>query len=256
MRIGDMIMTADTDIDTHLESDSGIRRAARILLALAVSATGSAAQAQDVRYSWFEVSYVKQDVARDATFTDLSINQTVNISTTDGDGIKFRGSVGTWKNLFVFLDFNSSDIDVAATVINDQGEFSAADEFDFTSIRGGLGAKWSIAKATDLYATVSFDSTDLDFGSFAGENFDVDDQGAGGSVGVRSMIGDRLELRAHARYSQVGDMDITTRESDTDTLYGVGFGIELVRGLSIVGDYEDGAFSSWSVGFRLDLDED
>jgi hypothetical protein len=30
----------------------------------------------------------------------------------------------------------------------------------------------------------------------------------------------------------------------------------VIRGLSIVGDYESGEISSWSVGFRLDLDED
>jgi hypothetical protein len=39
-------------------------------------------------------------------------------------------------------------------------------------------------------------------------------------------------------------------------VYGAGFGWQIVRGLSIVGDYESGQFTSWSLGFRLDLDED
>jgi hypothetical protein len=43
---------------------------------------------------------------------------------------------------------------------------------------------------------------------------------------------------------------------DADTLFGVGFGYELIRGLSITGDYESGEFSSWNIGFRLDLDEE
>ncbi len=256
-----MIKQADIAMDSNHDGDAVSRPLvsrplARVLAAVAMLGAFSTVEAQAVRYSWFEVSYVRQDVAKDGSFTDAGINQTVNVSSSDGDGIEFRGSVGTWHNFFAFLDFNSSDIDVAATVINDQGEFSAVDEFDFTAIRGGLGIKWSMTNATDLYAAASYDSTDLDFGSFAGENFDVSDQGPGGSVGVRSIFGDRLELRAYARYSQVGDLDLTTRQADGDTLYGVGFGIELVRGLSIVGDYEDGVFSSWNVGFRLDLDED
>ena len=43
---------------------------------------------------------------------------------------------------------------------------------------------------------------------------------------------------------------------DEDTLFGAGFGWQIIRGLSIVGDYEAGEFSNWSIGFRLDLDED
>ena len=69
------------------------------------------------------------------------------------------------------------------------------------------------------------------------------------------MFGDKLELRASVRYTEVGDVDFSTRAMDTDTLFGVGFGYELVRGLTITGDYESGQFSSWNIGFRLDLDE-
>ena len=69
------------------------------------------------------------------------------------------------------------------------------------------------------------------------------------------MMNDDLELRAWGRYSNVGDVDLTTLEFDTDTLFGVGFGWQVIRGLSIVGDFESGEFANWSLGFRLDLDE-
>ena len=57
--------------------------------------------------------------------------------------------------------------------------------------------------------------------------------------------------------SNVGDVDLNSPAGsfDADTLFGAGFGYELVRGLSITGDYESGEFTNWSIGFRLDLDE-
>ena len=75
-------------------------------------------------------------------------------------------------------------------------------------------------------------------------------------IGIRSIFRDKIELRASVRYSGVGNIDLSTGVTDTDTLFGVGFGYELIRGLSISGDFESGEFSSWNIGFRLDLDED
>jgi hypothetical protein len=229
---------------------------AKIIAALLLMAASIPALAQDVRYSWFEISFVGQDIDKNGTFTDIALGQTVDVSGSDGDGIKFRGSVGTWRNLFAFVDYSSSDIDVSALVSNAQGQFPADDEFDFTTVRGGVGYKWSWTPKTDIYGALSYDSTDFDFGSFAGEDFDTDDQDVGVTVGIRSMMTDELELRAHARYTGVGDVDTTTGEFDSDTLFSVGFGYELIRGLSITGDYESGEFSNWNIGFRLDLDED
>ncbi len=230
---------------------------AKIVVAvLLLMICSSATLAQDVRYSWFEISYVQQDIGKDGSMTDALLDQTVALSATDGSGIKFGASLGTWHNLFVFMDFNSSDINVDALITNNQGEFSDTDEFDFTAIRGGIGLKWSLTPKIDIFAAATYDSMDLDFGSFAGENFDTGAKDVGGMVGIRAMVRDKIELRAKVRYSGVGDVDLSTGELDADTLFGVGFGYELIRGLSFTGDYESGQFSSWWIGFRLDLDED
>jgi outer membrane protein with beta-barrel domain len=228
---------------------------ARIIAALLLIAVSSTATAQDIRYSWFDIAFGQQDVGKSASFSDIVIGQSVDIETSDGSGIRFRGSVGTWNNLFAYVDFKSSDIDVAAVVNNSQGQFSASDEFDFTSIRGGVGMRWPLTLKTDVYGLVTYDSTDLDFGSFAGEDFDTNEKDVGATLGVRSLFKDKIELRASVRYSGVGDVDISTGVMDADTLFGVGFGYELLRGLSITGDFESGQFSSWNIGFRLDLDE-
>ena len=228
---------------------------ARIIAAVLLMVFSSTATAQDIRYSWFDIAFGQQDVGKSASFADIVAGQSVDIDTSDGSGIRFRGSVGTWNNLFAFVDFKSSDIDVAAVVTNSQGQFPATDEFDFTSIRGGVGLRWPLTLKTDIYGLVTYDSTDLDFGSFAGEDFDIGEKDIGATLGVRTLFADKIELRASVRYTGVGDVDLSARHMDPDTLFGAGFGYELLRGLSITGDYESGQLSSWNIGFRLDLDE-
>lgn len=225
-------------------------------VALLMLLSSPAAVAQDVRWSWFEISYVNQDIDQQGTQVDFVSSQIVDADAQAGKGIKFRASLGTWHNFFAFVDFNSSDIDVDVIVSNASGSFPASDQFDYTAIRGGIGFKWPLTNSIDIYAAASYDSTDFDFGSFAGENFDTGDKDVGGQAGFRWMLTDQIEFRAHARYSSVGAVNLTTRFLDDDTLYGAGFSYELVRGLSLVADYESGEFTSWNVGFRLDLSED
>lgn len=239
---------------------SGLIRVFVTLLVL----VASPGYAQEVRYSWFEISYSGQDLDRMGTQLSLADPlqpQRVDIDAKDGDGIKFRGSVGTWNNLYAFFDYSSTDLDVSAIVTNTvTGSVSpeANDEFDFTMIRGGVGFRYTIGFTTDVYGELSYDSVDLDFGSFVGEDFDTDSQDFGAAVGVRRMFSDDLELRLYARYSQIGDVNLNYPPGnfDTDTLFGIGFGYTLIRGLSITGDFESGEFANWNIGFRLDLDED
>ncbi len=234
-----------------------LRRISLVFAMLLVAAAGPAS-AQELRYSWLDMSFMNQDVDRAGSQVTPDPNQVTSVDVSDGSGIRFRGSLGTWKNMYLFVDYSSTDIDVSGdvTVINPPLTAPISDEFDYTSIRGGFGVKWSILNKTDLYGEISYDSLDLDFGSFAGENFDTDDADLGGALGIRTLFGDDFELRAYGRYTNVGDADLTTLEFDTDTLYGVGFAWQVIRGFSFVGDYESGEFSSWSVGFRLDLSED
>ena len=240
---------------------AAVKYTARLsLIAISLILAGTSA-AQELRYSWMDLSFMVQDFDRMGTQTVEPVPgvfQTVDVDASDGDGVRFRGSLGTWNNLYLFVDYGSTDVDFDAVIDNPTLPMPelAQDLFDYTTIRGGVGVKWSIGFSTDIYAQVSFDSLDLDWGSLGGENFDADKQDVGGSIGVRTLLGDDFEIRVHGRFTNVGDVDLNTLQFDSDTLFGAGFGWELVRGLSIVGDYEAGEFSAWSVGFRLDLDED
>lgn len=230
---------------------------ARCALALAFLCGAQLAGAQQLRYSWLDMSYMTQDVSRAGALSPLP-GQVVDIAVTDGSGVRFRGSVGTWHNLYLMVDYGSTDINLTGTVTNENTGFveDISDEFDYTTIRGGIGLKFSIGFNTDIYGEATYDSLDFDFGSFAGEDFDMGRQEFGATLGLRTLFGDDFEARAHARYTNVGDADLTTGFFDTDVLYGAGFAWQFIRGLHLVGDVEVGEFSSWSVGFRLDLDED
>jgi len=240
-------------------ADAAARRGRHVacLAVVLLAWAGDPAGAQEIRYSWLDMSYMAQDVARAGSLTPLP-GQLVDVAATDGSGVRFRGSVGTWHNLYLMVDYGSTDIDLTGRVTNQNTGFEQdfADEFDYTTIRGGIGLKLTLFGSTDLFGELTYDSLDFDFGSFAGENFDMDRQDLGGTLGVRHLFGDDFQVKLFGRYSQVGDADLTTGLFDPDTLVGVGFAWQLIRGLFIVADYESGEFSSWSVGFRLDLDED
>ena len=234
-------------------------RSLQLLVAFLLLFAGHTAAAQEIRYSWIDMSFMGQDVSRAGSLPSPGVpGQIVDIAVSDGSGVRFRGSLGTWRNLYLMIDYGSTDIDLAGSVTSpalpEPERFE--DEFDYTIIRGGIGLKFSILEATDIYGELTYDSLDFDFGSFAQEDFDMNRQEPGGTIGVRTIFGKTLEARVHVRYSALGDADLTTGLFDTDVLYGAGIAWEVIRGLSVVADYEAGEFSSWSVGFRLDLDED
>ena len=239
------------------QSWKGVRRAAVYLSILALVTLSHSAAAQEVRYSWLDMSYTAQDVDRAGFLASPGIlYQIVDIAVTDGSGVRFRGSLGTWKGFYLMVDYSSTDVDLTGTVTNPGFTDDIEDEFDYTTIRGGIGLKFSIFESTDIYGEVTYDSLDFDFGSFAGEDFDMGGKGAGATLGVRTMFGDHFQMELRVRYSDVGDADLTGGFFETDTPIGAGFAWEVIRGLSIVGDVEEGDFTSWSVGFRMDFDED
>lgn len=223
-----------------------------VLLAL----LSTTVDAQELRYSWLDLSYMAQDVDRQGVQQTPVPGQVTTVDASDGDGVRFRGSFGTWYNFYGFGEYRSSDIDVDAIVSNDQGVFPASDEFDLTTIRGGVGWRYPLRFATDIYAELTYDSIDYDFGSFAGDNFDMDDQDLGAAIGIRHMLNDDIQLYAFGRHSNHADVDLDTLEFDAGQFYGAGIVWEIVRGLALVGDFESGEITTWSVGFRLDLDED
>ena len=110
-----------------------MKRSILTLVILAVTAPSDAFAQEEVRYSWLDLSYRAQDFDRQGSLEPIP-GQTVDVDASSGDGVRFRGMVGTWYNLYAFIDYGSVDVDVDAVVTNDQGDFPAQDEFDLTIV--------------------------------------------------------------------------------------------------------------------------
>ena len=92
------------------------KQVARLALAMLLTAMSAGASAQDVRYSWFDIGFGGQDVGKDGSLTDAGLGQTVDVSASDGNGIRFRGSVGTWKPRSYECDWAPGPIPWSATI--------------------------------------------------------------------------------------------------------------------------------------------
>ena len=103
----------------------------RAVLPLLLLAAAGGASAQEIRYSWLDMSFMAQDVGRSGSLSPLP-GQVVDISVTDGAGVRFRGSVGTWKNFYLVFDYGSTDIDLTGVVSNSNTGFEQEieDQFD------------------------------------------------------------------------------------------------------------------------------
>lgn len=225
----------------------------RFFITLLASALPLAAGAQELSYAWFDIAYVAQDIGKSGLQGDEV--QNVALNTDDGDGVRFRGNVGLFNNFYLFGDFTSSNIDDSAIVTNPQGSFPATDEFDVSTLRGGVGYSYPLNVTNHVVAELSYERLEFDFGSFSGEDFDAEDTGVGARIGWRNRLAPKFEVGAHARYTSVGDVDLTNGDFDSDVLVGLGAAWTPIRAFSIVADYEAGAIDTWGIGFRLDLDE-
>ena len=188
-----------------------IRRAHVLaLLAIASGVAGSpAGHASELTYTYVDF----QAVATSGGQTGQKVpvpGQTVAAETEDGDGISIGGSVAIGQRFFAGGRFQTSVIDVNAVVTNPFGVTTAQDNFDLIQSRLAFGYYREMKENFDLTAELSLDSVEYDFGSFAGESFDMRDEGVGIRLGFRWNPRVPLEVSGYAHYSPVGKADLTT----------------------------------------------
>ena len=87
--------------------------------------------------------------------------------------------------------------------------------------------------------------------SFAGENFDMKDEGVGGRVGFRWNPRTPIEISSYAQYSPVGKADLTARTFEPDTSAGVGVMWYFFEDLGIGLDYVSGELDSVAFSMRF-----
>jgi hypothetical protein len=227
------------------------RRRLIAMLGTTAAAAGSlSAHASELSYTYVDF----QAFSNKTELTGLQVpvpGQTVTVDTADGDGISIGGQVSLGQRFYLGGRFQTSIVDVGAVVVNPFVVAQAEDNFDLVQSRLAFGYYRELAENFDLMFEVGLDSTELDFGSFAGENFDMKDDGAGARVGFRWNPRIPLEIYGYAHHSAVAIPDIETGEFEADTNVGLGMMWYFFGDLGVGVDYSSGEFEQVSFSMRF-----
>jgi hypothetical protein len=173
------------------------------------------------------------------------------VQTEDGDGIGIAGAVAIGQRFYAGGRFQTAIVDIAGVVENPLGVTRVEDNFDVVESRLTFGYYKELGDNLDFIAELSVDSMEFDFGSFAGENFDLQDEGVGGRVGFRWNPHTPLEISGYAHYSPVGKANFATRELEAATSVGLGAMWYFFEDLGIGLEYVSGELDSVAFSMRF-----
>ena len=226
------------------------RRPASGLLLLAALLACQQAGASELSYTFIDFQAISNSLDAAGTQTPVP-TQTVSVVTDAGDGISIGGSVAIGDRFFFDGKFLTSIVDVTGTVTNPLSSITVNDNFDLVQSRIGLGYQREMRPNFDLLFGLSYDSLEYDFGSFAGENFDMDDSGIGVRVGFRYNPRPELEVYGGVHVSAVGSADLTQQTFDSDTSVRFGLLWYFFEDLGMGIDYEAGEIDTFSISMRF-----
>jgi hypothetical protein len=217
---------------------------------LACAIAWNNALASDLSYTVLDFQALSQTAEASGLQTPVP-SQDVAITTDSGEGIGLGGSLAIGDRFYAGGAFQSSVIDVNGVVTNPLGTTVVSDEFDLINTRLVFGYVHELGVNFDVFAEVAFESLEFDFGSFAGENFDTDDSGAGGAVGFRWNPSAKWEVFSAARFTPVGKVLLNTRELDSDTLVNLGIRWYFLEDLGLGVNYESGEIETLTISIRF-----
>jgi hypothetical protein len=223
---------------------------AALALALAVSRAG----ASDLSNTFvdFGALAVKSDETGQQSPTP---GQTVTVTTDKGDGLSVAGSLALGRRFYLAGSYDSTVVDVGAVIQSPLAVASTSGNFDHVFTRVGFGYVQPIGQRLDLLFELGRDKVSYDFGSFAGENFDVKDSALAAQVGLRFKARDSLELFVAARGSGVGEVDLTNRRFDSGTAVSAGLRFYFFEDLGLGVDYRSGDVNTLAVSMRFGFGE-
>lgn len=162
--------------------------------------------AADISYNYVEAGYQKIDID-----DDLSGG-----FDTDGDGFGIAGSFELNENWFMNASYSDASFDFG---------------IDLTQLSIGGGYHAPLTDSSDFFATLSWVRAEVSADGFGS----ADEDGYAAEIGVRGMIGERVELNGSIGYVDLGD-------GGDGTSFGAG----------VLYNFTD----TVAAGFSLDLDED
>jgi opacity protein-like surface antigen len=222
--------------------------------ALALALVVSRGYASDLSYTF--VDFGALAVKSDATGRQSpTAGQTVAVEAQDGDGLEVAGSLALGRRFYLAASYDSAVVDVDAVVTSPLASAETSGNFDLLLTRVGFGYVQPIGQRLDLQFELGRDKAEYDFGSFAGENFDVKDSALAAQVGLRFHATDALELFLAARGSDVGEVDLTQRRFVSGTEVSAGLRYYFFEDLGLGIDFRSGDVDSFALSLRFGFGE-
>ena len=220
------------------------------LLSLLSLTLPSTAISSELSYTYLDFQWVQPTIDLSASQNPVP-SQSVDIVSNEGSGVSVAGALALPNQFYLVGSFQSSIVDVDAVVTNPLGVTEVSDEYDFIRSRAGAGYLFAIGANLDIILELTYDTSEYDFGSVAGENFDTHDAGAGGQIGFRWNPVLPFELYASGRYSSVGKIDLNRREFEADTHMNLGLRWYFFEDLGLGVEYESGQVDTITVSMRF-----
>lgn len=219
-----------------------------ILLCGALSALP--ARASELSYTFLDIGAATVDTSLTGVRTPAP-TQTVSVGLTDGDGLTVAGSLAIGRRFYIAGANETSVISVDAFVESPLATAFLGGNVDRIASRAAVGFVQPIGVSFDLVFELAYDTVEYDFGSFAGESFDVDDAGTGLGIGFRWNPKAALEIFAMAHGSDTAKVDLTTATFDTGTRATAGVRWYFFEDLGLGFDVRSGDVDSVNVSLRF-----
>jgi len=208
------------------------------------------ASASELSYTFLD--FQRPEVTVDATGVQTPVpGQSVQIDALDGKGIAVAGSLALPHGLYFNGSYKSSVVDVTGVVSNPQVTVNVADTFDLVSSNLALGYAHEFGDNFDLIAEISYESSNYDFGSFAGENFDLEDSGAGARLGFRWNPARPVEFYVFGRYSPVAKPVLSERTYEPGSATTAGIRWYFFENLGVGIEYDSGDVDTTTISMRF-----
>jgi len=223
-------------------------------LALALALTATRVRASDLSYTFVDFGALGVDSSLTGQQSPAP-GQTVSVTTQKGDGLGVAGSLALGKRFYLAGSYRSAVMDVNAVVTSRLATAATSGNFDLLLTRFGFGYVQPIGQRLDFVVELGRDRAEDDFGSFAGESFDVADSAIAAELGLRFHATKGLELFVAARGSDVGQVDLTGRRFDSGTEVSAGLRFYFFEDLGLGVDYRSGDVNSLALSLRFGFGE-
>ncbi len=218
--------------------------------AIVAAAPSLTARATDLSYTYLDFQSLNNSVETTAEQSPFP-GQTVRIQTSSGNGIGAVGSYAFGGHFYFGGYYKSSVIDYSGVVTSAIATDQATGTFDLVMGNLALGYVHKFGDALDFTAEVGYESSNYDFGSIGGENFDLKDSGAAASVGLRWNPRKPFELFVTGHYSAVEKADLTAHRYESGTSIKAGFRWYFFQNLGLGLEHESGDIDVTTISMRF-----